>query len=490
MDFNHLNFVEAVEDLATFVGVEVLREATDYPIDTPQKELVTDQYQFLEQVAAFYVNCLRADEAGKDAVNYLKARGITNDLAKTFMLGYAPDKWQTLANQFDHKLLAHVGMLIEKDGKAYDRFRGRIMFPIRDKRGRVVGFGGRVLDDSLPKYLNSPETPLFHKSKEVYGLYELLKNNGKPKRILIVEGYMDVIALAGCGIHYAVATLGTATSQAHLELLFRFSPELVFCFDGDAAGREAAWRAMDAAFNVLRDGRQIRIMLLPPQHDPDSLVREEGQGQFEDRVGQSKPLSEFFYDTLASGLNINELEGRSQLINNAKPYLEKLSQGVFRDMMFARLNEITRTKALDVSAKSATFNDKAPRRVAQDNRLLPLPRRIAALLVQYPDLVETLEKKEIIWDNMEFPGIVLFKAVLTEVLDRRPVNTASLLEHYRNHANEKAIKSLASLELFAKDQKIDIAAIAVEFSDALDNLLAQAKKNALFQEWLANAKKD
>ncbi len=490
MDFNHLDFVEAVEDLATYVGVEVVRETTNYPKDSPPKENVSDQYRLLEQVAEFYVECLRTDEAGKNAVNYLKSRGITDALAKVFMLGYALDEWQVLANRFDRKLLVQAGMLIEKDGKAYDRFRGRIMYPIRDKRGRTVGFGGRVLDDSLPKYLNSPETALFHKGKEVYGLYELLQKNSKPKRILIVEGYMDVIALAGAGIDNAVATLGTATSQAHLELLFRFSPELVFCFDGDRAGREAAWRAMEAAFSVLRDGRQLRIMLLPPQHDPDSLVREEGQAQFEDRVGQSKPLSDFFYTTLTSELNINELEGRSQLINNAKPYLEKLPHGVFRDMMFVRLNELAPTKALDVSAKSTTINAKAPRRAAPDNHLLPLPRRIAALLVQYPDLIRTVEAKEIIWDGMEFPGIELFKDILTDVLAKRPANTAVLLEHYRNHANEKAIKYLASLELFAKDQKIDATAIAVEFSDALDNLLARAKKNALFQEWVANAKKD
>ena len=193
------------------------------------------------------------------------------------MLGYAPDKWGALAERFSQKLLIEAGLLVSKDdGQAYDRFRGRIMFPIRDKRARIIGFGGRVLDDSLPKYLNSPETSLFHKGKEVYGLYELLKKNPKPQRILIVEGYMDVIALAQFGIDYAVAALGTAASQAHLDLLFRFSSELVFCFDGDRAGREAAWRVMESAFSTLKDGRSCRIMMLPQSHDPDSLVREEG----------------------------------------------------------------------------------------------------------------------------------------------------------------------------------------------------------------------
>jgi len=271
MDFSHLDFVEAVEDLAGFVGIEVPRESIEYQSAGPKKEDLSSLYMLMEQVAAFYVEQLRSSDEGKIAVEYLKNRGVSGDCAGDFMLGYAPNEWKTLAPRFNPKLLLEAGLLVEKDGgqPPYDRFRGRLMFPIRDKRARIIGFGGRVLDDSLPKYLNSPETPLFHKGKEVYGLYELLEKNSKPQRILIVEGYMDVIALAQFGIHYAVAALGTSASQAHMDLLFRFSSELVFCFDGDKAGREAAWRAMEAAFSSLKDGRQIRIMLLPQNHDPD-----------------------------------------------------------------------------------------------------------------------------------------------------------------------------------------------------------------------------
>lgn len=489
MDFSHLDFVEAVEDLATFAGVEVPREATDFQGTSPKKESVTDHYQLLEQVAAFYVDCLRTHEAGKKAVVYLKVRGVTDDCARAFMIGYAPDEWQALANRFDQKQLIQTGLLIDKDGRAYDRFRGRVMYPIRDKRGRIVGFGGRVLDDSLPKYLNSPETPVFQKGKEVYGLFELLRNNSKPKKILIVEGYMDVIALAGNEIHYAVATLGTATSQAHLDLLFRFSSELVFCFDGDKAGREAAWRAMEPAFSALKEGRQVRIMLLPQNHDPDSLVREEGAESFNGRVQQSQPLSDYFFSTLAGGLNLTELEGRSQVINKAKPYLERLPPSVFRDMMFARLKELTQSDLLDVSGNPARLNPKSTSNKQRESRLPSLPQLIIALLVQHPELINKVEQKEIIWDGLEFSGVQLFRDILAVVLETKPANTAVLLEYYRNHPNEKVLKDLASLSLLASGQSVETEGVEKEFSDALDRLLAQASEACIDRLLIKNKKK-
>lgn len=479
MDFSHLDFVEAVEDLATFAGVEVIREAIDFKGATHKPENISDHYQLLEQVAAYYVKCLRTDEAGKKTVSYLKSRGVNDDCAKEFMLGYAPDEWQALANRFDQNQLIQAGLLIDKDGRAYDRFRGRVMYPIRDKRGRIVGFGGRVLDDSLPKYLNSPETPVFQKGKEVYGLFELLRKASKPKRILIVEGYMDVIALAGSGIDYSVATLGTATSQAHLDLLFRFSSELVFCFDGDKAGRDAAWRAMEPAFGALKDGRQVRIMLLPQNHDPDSLVREEGAKGFTERVEQSQPLSDYFFSALSSDLKLDEMEGRSQLINKAKPYLERLPLSVFRDMMFARLNELTRSSLLDVSGNPARLNPKSIGNRPHERRLLSLPRLIIALLVQHPELISRVEQKEIIWDGLEFSGIQLFRDILAVVLTTKPPNTAVLLEHYRNHPDEKIIKDLASLGLLTSGQNVEAKGVENEFSDALDRLLIQAREACL-----------
>ncbi|MBL6987254.1 MAG: DNA primase [Methylobacter sp.] len=478
MDFSHLDFIEAVEDLAGFVGIEIPRESIEYQ-PGPKKEDLNSLYALMNQVAAFYAEQLRISDEGKKAVEYLKNRGVSGDCAGDFMLGYAPDEWKALASRFNQKLLLEAGLLVSKeDGQPYDRFRGRIMFPIRDKRARIIGFGGRVLDDSLPKYLNSPETSLFHKGKEVYGLYELLEKNTKPQKILIVEGYMDVIALAQFGIHYAVAALGTAASQAHLDLLFRFSSELVFCFDGDKAGREAAWRAMESAFSCLKDGRQIRIMLLPQNHDPDSLVRKEGVDGFINRVQGAETLSEYFFGHFSNELNLSEMEGRAQLINKAKPYLEKLPESVFKEMMFARLKELSGWNHLDVLENVATLAPKQHPKISRkrplDNGRLSSARVAVALLVQNPRLAELLEQRKIDWSGLEFSGAPLFKNILQTIADKHPANAAVLMECYRGTTEEKPIKALAYLDLQVTDDKTDAV-----FCDAVNRLLTQAKEAGL-----------
>lgn len=476
MDFSHLDFVEAVEDLAGFAGLEVPREAVEYQ-SGQKKEDLNSLYALMEQVAAFYVEQLRTTAEGKKAVDYLKSRGVNSDCASDFMLGYAPRK--ALSARFDQKMLVEVGLSgSSDDGQFYDRFRDRIMFPIRDKRARIIGFGGRVLDDSLPKYLNSPETSLFRKSKEVYGLFELLERNAKPQRILIVEGYMDVIALAQFGIRYAVATLGTATSQAHLDLLFRFSSELVFCFDGDKAGREAAWRAMEPAFSSLKDGRQIRIMLLPQNHDPDSLVRAEGVEGFAHRMQAAETLSDYFFGRLSNDSDLSGIEGRAQLVNKAKPYLEKLPESVFKEMMFAQLKELSGWGGLDVSGKAATLvarpvpkaNPKVSARGDRDAGRLSSVRVAVALLVQNPRLAAVIEQREIDWDGLEFSGAPLFKNILQMIADKEPANAAVLVECYRGAVEEKAVKALALLDLLIPDDKVEAV-----FCDAVDRLLNQAR---------------
>ncbi|MDO9168220.1 MAG: DNA primase [Methylobacter sp.] len=478
MDFSHLDFVEAVEDLAGFAGLEVPRESIEYQ-PGQKKEDLNSLYVLMEQVAAFYAEQLRISDEGKKAVEYLKNRGVCSDCAGDFMLGYAPDEWNALASRFNPKLLLDAGLLVSKeDGHTYDRFRGRIMFPIRDKRARIIGFGGRVLDDSLPKYLNSPETSLFHKGKEVYGLYELLEKNAKPQRILIVEGYMDVIALAQFDIRYAVAVLGTAASQAHLDLLFRFSPELVFCFDGDKAGREAAWRAMEAAFSSLKDGRQIRIMLLPQNHDPDLLIREQGLDGFVDRVQGAETLSEYFFGHFSNELNLSEIEGRAQLVSKAKPYLEKLPESVFKEMMFARLKELSGWDRLDILENAATLALKSPPKIGgkrpQDNGRLSSARVAVALLVQNPRLAELLDQREINWSGLEFSGAPLLKNILNMIGGKHPTNAAVLMECYRDAAEEKSIKALAFLDLQISDDNIDVV-----FCDAVNSLLIQAREAGL-----------
>lgn len=470
MNFNHLDFIEAVEDLAAFAGLDVPRESFAYQSGQNKTDL-GGLYSVMEQVAAFYVEQLRAGEQGKKAVAYLTKRGITSKVAGDFMLGYAPDEWHSLEGRFQQDLLIEAGMLIGKeDGRAYDRFRGRVMFPIRDKRGRIVGFGGRVLDDALPKYLNSPETPLFHKSREVYGLYELLKKDPKPRRILLVEGYMDVIALAQFGIDYAVAALGTATSQAHLDLLFRFAPELVFCFDGDSAGREAAWKAMDAAFPCIKDGRSCRVMLLPKAHDPDSLVREEGVDGFVKRIETAQVLSDYFFAHLSEKLNLSEIEGKAQLISNAKPYLEKLPDGMFKELMIARLKELSAAAMLDVLEEAATLAPKFQNAPRQKNGRPPLERQALALLVQNPKLIGLFEEKEIDWHCLNFKGADKFKAILQVILNEKPASTAVLLEHYRDDADGEIVRRLASLPL-----EMPLAGMEAELSGALDKLVQHAK---------------
>ncbi|MGR8998330.1 MAG: DNA primase [Gammaproteobacteria bacterium] len=466
MDFSHLDFVEAVEDLAAFAGIDVPRESVVHQVG-PKKDDLNSLYVVMEQVAAFYVEQLRGSPK---AVDYLKSRGVKAEVARDFMLGYAPDMWNALAGRFSQKLLKEAGLLVSKDdGQVYDRFRGRIMFPIRDKRARIIGFGGRVLDDSLPKYLNSPETSLFHKAKEVYGLYELLEKNSKPQRILIVEGYMDVIALAQFGVHYAVAALGTATSQAHLDLLFRFSSELVFCFDGDKAGREAAWRAIASIFPSLKGGRSCRIMLLPQNHDPDSLVREEGLDKFTERVQTAQALSDYFFEQLSKDLKLSEMEGRSNLRNEAESYLTQLPIGAYREMMFEKLSSLAKQHIFDNQAILAY--KKQDRKYRLKHGRPSLLRIVIALLLQNPRFIEIVEQKEIDWDCLEFEGIEKFKSILQVITDKKPANYGVLLEVYRGHADEAIVKKLAALDLMIPDDGIE-----AEFSDALNGLLKQGRE--------------
>lgn len=473
MDFNHLDFVEAVEDLAAFVGVDVPRETSSVSYQSePKKQDVSNLYTVMEQVATFYVQQLRNSAEGKKAVDYLKARGISGTVASDFMLGYAPTQWRRLVDQFDTKTLTDCGLLGSNDnGEVYGRFRGRLMFPIRDKRGRIVGFGGRVLDDSLPKYLNSPETPLFSKGKEVYGLYELLAKNSKPQRILLVEGYMDVVALAQFGVHTAVAVLGTAASRVHLDLLFRFTSELVFCFDGDSAGQTAAWRVMESAFASLKDGKSCRIMTLPPQHDPDSLIREQGLEGFNGCVETAMPLSQYFFAQLTANVNLSEREGRSQLVKQAKPYLEKLSESIFKEMMLDQLKTLSGVDNIDDLDNAANLKSNQWQRLAKGRQ--PLPRLTLALLIQYPELIEIIKQREIDWNSLTFDGVEKFCSILQTIMREKPPNAGALLEYYRGHPDEPIVKQLEALQL-----EIPAGNEEAEFIGALNKLFVQFTNNS------------
>ena len=470
MDYSHLNFVEAVEDLASFVGIDVPREES---VTTPLigKQDLASLYAVQQQVAKFYAQQLRDSNNDGLAVQYFKDRGVSGEVARDFLLGYAPDQWHLLADQFDTGLLKKAGLLIAKeDGRSYDRFRGRIMFPIRDRRGRVVAFGARVLGDALPKYLNSPETPVFHKSNEVYGLYELLEKKGRPAQILLVEGYMDVIALAQFGLRNAVATLGTAPTRAHFDLLFRFTAEIILCFDGDEAGLKAAWRAIEAGLPCLKDGRHIRVMLLPEKEDPDSLIRREGVDAFLARLAAASPLSDYFFSRLSGALDLQTLEGRAALMVKAKAYLKTLPSGYFREMMVGRLNEQVEHVSLDLESEGTRR-----RRDISKEKVTPA-RTANALLLQNPELAQSQFLKDGVDLSLDSPGLNLLRKVLSVIAKKPELTTGGLLENFRGELEEGQVRALVQVPVLVPESVLE-----VEFAGAVRRLVAQVVEADLAQ---------
>lgn len=352
MDHDHLNFPDAVEMLARQCGMEVPRETTqDSAADSQRRKL----YAVIADADNYYRQQLRLHPEAKTAVNYLKKRGLSGEVAHNFGIGFAPSGWDNLTNRLcetdeDIPLLIEAGLVIRKDEdntRVYDRFRNRIIFPIRDTRGRTIGFGGRVLDDSKPKYLNSPETPVFHKGRELYGLYEAHKILGDIPSLIVVEGYMDVVALSQHGIHNAVATLGTAATPEHLEKLFRYTPDVIFCFDGDEAGTRAARRAMETCLASMTDGRSARFLFLPDGEDPDTLVRKLGKEGFTRLMDAAQPLSDFLFETLQRGLSTSSIDGKARLSQLAAPLINRIPGGVFHQLM---LQELARRTGMEASA--------------------------------------------------------------------------------------------------------------------------------------------
>jgi DNA primase len=348
MDHDSLDFPQAVEDLAKRAGMDIPREESGRG-RTPRQPTDSPLYPLLTAAADYYRQALKSHPTRKSAVDYLKGRGLSGEIARDFGLGFAPPGWDNLfkhlgGDTLQQKAMIDAGLLIEntETGKRYDRFRDRVMFPIRDSRGRIIAFGGRVLGDDKPKYLNSPETPVFHKGQELYGLYEARKSNRDLDEIMVVEGYMDVIALAQQGLRNAVATLGTATSEEHLKRLFRLVPSVLFCFDGDGAGRKAAWRALEATLPNLQDGRRARFLFLPEGEDPDTLVRSEGTDAFRARINQhAQPLADYFFQQLSEEADPRSLEGKAHLVTLAAPLIDKIPGNHLRALMRQRLSEIT-----------------------------------------------------------------------------------------------------------------------------------------------------
>jgi len=320
MEHAGLGYVDAIEELARGVGLEVPRERS--AAGEAYQKVAPDLYEVMQTATRYYREQLKSSQR---AIDYLKQRGLSGEIAARFGIGYAPDAWQNLAAAFPDyqaETLNETGLVISSDeGKRYDRFRDRIMFPIINVRGQVIGFGGRVLDKGEPKYLNSPETPLFEKGRELYGLFQAQKAIRAVQQVLVVEGYMDVVALAQHGVEYAVATLGTATTPFHVQKLLRLTEHIVFSFDGDKAGQRAAWRALENALPYLQDGKRISFLFLPVEHDPDSFIREFGKADFEQRVQEAVPLSSYLLREVSAGLDLRSQEGRNQFLQRAKPLL-------------------------------------------------------------------------------------------------------------------------------------------------------------------------
>lgn len=466
MQYDHSSFFDAVTELSSLVGMEVPREAQE----AHQPELTPGLYEVLEAAGRFYQQQLRQADASR-AVEYLKGRGISGEIAAEFELGYAPSGWDGLlrAVRVDKEQLLAAGLVIKKEGGGYyDRFRERVMFPIRDQRGRVIGFGGRVLDSSTPKYLNSPETELFHKGRELYGLYQARKAERKLERIIVVEGYMDVIALAQYGIRNAVASLGTATTPEHLQRLFRIVPSVVFCFDGDRAGRQAAWRAMETALPVLREGRQISFVFLPDGEDPDSLVRKEGKQGLEQRFVKAVTFSEFLFEGLQGLADIATVDGRARLIELAKPLLSKITADVLRQMLMARLAELVRLDLgkLEVLLAGESGVEPVRPRVARkgEHRPMTLVRKAIALLLARPDLARFAGDFAFL-PSLKMAGAALLYQLLL-LLERQPgLNCAAILEHWRDQEAEVHLARLAQMPMTIPDEGMQ-----AEFEGAISRL--------------------
>jgi len=480
MDYDNMGFVEAIEELAQQAGIEVPREDDGKPQGPDPRPL----YETLEKAARFYAWQLRQHPSAQQAIDYLKARGLSGEIASTFNIGYAPPGWDNLISQLGKdkgslEQLKKVGLTAESESsdRCYDRMRERIIFPIRDHRGRTIGFGGRVLGDDKPKYLNSPETPVFHKGRELYGLYEARKALHHLKRLLVVEGYMDVVALAQYDIRYAVATLGTATTAEHLEKLFRTCPEVAFCFDGDRAGREAGWKALQTALPLMSEGREARFLFLPEGEDPDSMVREEGTEAFEERIRTATPLSNFLFDRLGEQVDMTSLDGRARLANLAKPMLSQLPQGVFREMMYHRLGEMVELAPaqLDESQKPRHRNRPRPSTKQAPPKPMTLMQRTIGLVLQHPEIIQEANLPTG-WQNLNLPGADLLQELLEFLLSRPMLTPGALLERWRGRDEYRHLVKLHSQEL-----TISAETVVPELRDCLIRLEKQSLEEELKQ---------
>lgn len=488
MEYEGQEFVAAVEDLAQQQGMEVPREAST---GDDQYHQNAQLYELMEKVTQTYQKLLRTHAQGPKAVNYLKNRGLSGEIAKQYGIGYAPGDWQNLLHlgKDQKKLiddLDKTGMMIKKDdGRAYDRFRDRIMFPIRNRRGQVLGFGGRVIDQGEPKYLNSPETQLFHKGRELYGIYEMRKQLRNIEQIVIVEGYMDVVALAQFGISNSVATLGTATTSDHLHTLFRICPNLVFCFDGDKAGRKAALRALSHSLPLLKDTREIRMMFLAEGEDPDSTVRKIGAEAFAEQMKSATTLFDYLIDHLTAQVDMNTFEGPAKLVHLAKPYIAEIKEPVLLarfQQKICQLSGLSEKQLSDILGSekprteetiqgNASFQETAPSYAEAKSVQVKQPqptenkdnnrnasrnkarfRRAIALVLQHPD---ALPPADLSWlGSIEDRGAKILDQLVKTIAENEAITTAILIEQWRDLPDYPHLVKLANTDLHAESENI------------------------------------
>jgi len=462
MAFEQLEFVEAIEELAKIHHLEVPREAGHKGKTYVQGS--ADDYSQMQKATQIYQQQLKLHP---QAAAYVAKRGLSAETVNKYGIGYAPESWDLLLKQlgqgktnrdqlFELKLTNR-----NENGREYDFFRDRIMFPIRDKRGRVIGFGGRVLGDGTPKYLNSPETRLFHKGRELYGLYEARQNQDRLEQLLVVEGYMDVVALSEHGIHFAVACLGTATTSEHMQTMFRFCSKVICCYDGDRAGRDAAWRALQSALPNLKDGVELNFVFLPDGEDPDTLVQKEGKDAFLARLSEAMPLSNYLFEHLLQELDVNSDAGKSALWAKANDMIALIPSEFYRDSLLERLANLVGRKRTEQQI-SAGKNRKAAV-VVQSTKITPM-RRAIALLLQYPSLAQVMPvAPELAQANM--PGMSLLMAIQQHLLEKPQLTTAQLLEYWRELPEYNILSKLALW-----DHQVAEEQLTQEFSDTFRSI--------------------
>ena len=486
MEFEHLSFPEAVEELAGEAGLEVPDTGPARSGDNPTLPLL----EILGEASRYYKDQLRSHRDASTTIAYLKQRGLTGEIAAQFDLGYAPTGWDNLSSTADNEekldLMVKAGLISKREsGGHYDRFRARVIFPIHDNKGRVIAFGGRLLDEGEPKYLNSPETPVFHKGSELYNLHRARSAIAQQQMSIVVEGYMDVLALAQHGIDHCVATLGTATTATHLQRLFRLAPSIVFCFDGDRAGRDAAGRALEIALPLLESGRQVSFLFLPDGEDPDSVVRDQGADTFRTLIESATPLPDLLFDTLLNQTDLTRMDGKARLATLARPLVSRVPEGPLRELMQQRLSDLTGVAPSGLGGLATTPPTVPHKRAStRSKRLSPLATAIS-VLVQRPQLATGLDLPTAVVEAQDDPGVQLLTKVHGLARENPQLTTASLIERFRGDEQQPTLEKLASRNHLVDDDGLEIflaETLATLASQSIDDTIAELLRLASERE--------